>query len=156
MKLHHSLLIAHLSGKFMAKKVIGMIKLQVPAGKANPAPPIGTALGPQGVNIMEFCKQFNAKTANAGDIKIPVVITVYADRSFTFITKTPPAADLLKKAVKIEKGSGKPNREKIGTVTSEQIEEIARLKMPDLNTTNLESAIRTIEGTAKSLGLEIV
>ncbi|MGE0101312.1 MAG: 50S ribosomal protein L11 [Blastocatellales bacterium] len=139
----------------MAKKVIGMIKLQVPAGKANPAPPIGTALGPQGVNIMEFCKQFNAKTANLGDIKIPVVITVFADRSFSFITKTPPAADLLKKAVKIEKGSGKPNREKIGTVTRAQIEEIARLKLPDLNTTSVESAMRTIEGTAKSLGLEI-
>ncbi len=140
----------------MAKKVVGMIKLQVSAGKANPAPPIGTALGPQGVNIMEFCKQFNAKTSNMGDIKIPVVITVYADRSFTFITKTPPAADLLKKAVKIEKGSGKPNREKIGSVTRAQIEEIAKLKMPDLNTTSLESAIRTIEGTAKSMGLEIV
>jgi large subunit ribosomal protein L11 len=140
----------------MAKKITGYIKLQVSAGKANPAPPIGTALGPQGVNIMEFCKQFNAKTANMGDIKIPVVITVYADRSFTFITKTPPAADLLKKAVKIEKGSGKPNREKIGQVTRAQIEEIARTKMPDLNTTSLESAIRTIEGTAKSLGLEIV
>lgn len=132
-----------------------MIKLQVPAGKANPAPPIGTALGPQGVNIMEFCKQFNAKTSNLGDIKIPVVITVYADRSFTFITKTPPAADLLKKALKLEKGSGKPNREKIGSVTRDQVEEIAKLKMPDLNTTNLEAAIRTIEGTAKSLGLEI-
>ncbi|MBK9313331.1 MAG: 50S ribosomal protein L11 [Acidobacteria bacterium] len=140
----------------MAKKVVGMIKLQVSAGKANPAPPIGTALGPQGVNIMEFCKQFNAKTSNMGDIKIPVVITVYADRSFTFITKTPPAADLLKKAVKIDKGSGKPNREKIGSVTHAQIEEIAKLKMPDLNTTSLESAIRTIEGTAKSMGLEIV
>jgi len=139
----------------MAKKVTAMIKLQVPAGKANPAPPIGTALGPQGVNIMEFCKQFNAKTSNLGDIKIPVVITVYADRSFTFITKTPPAADLLKKALKLEKGSGKPNREKIGSVTRDQIEEIAKLKMPDLNTTNLEAAIRTIEGTAKSLGLEI-
>ena len=139
----------------MAKKVTAMIKLQVPAGKANPAPPIGTALGPQGVNIMEFCKQFNAKTSNLGDIKIPVVITVYADRSFTFITKTPPAADLLKKALKLEKGSGKPNREKIGSVTRDQVEEIAKLKMPDLNTTNLEAAIRTIEGTAKSLGLEI-
>jgi large subunit ribosomal protein L11 len=139
----------------MAKKITDYIKLQVPAGKANPAPPIGTALGPKGVNIMEFCKQFNAKTANLGDIKIPVVITVYADRSFTFITKTPPAADLLKKALKIEKGSGKPNREKIGTVTRAQIEEIAKTKMPDLNTTNLEAAIRTIEGTAKSLGLEI-
>ncbi len=132
-----------------------MIKLQVPAGKANPAPPIGTALGPQGVNIMEFCKQFNAKTSNLGDIKIPVVITVYADRSFTFITKTPPAADLLKKSAKIEKGSGKPNREKVGTITRAQIEEVAKTKLPDLNTTDLEAAIRTIEGTAKSLGLEI-
>ena len=139
----------------MAKKILGYIKLQVPAGKANPAPPIGTALGPQGVNIMEFCKQFNAKTANLGDVKIPVVITVYADRSFTFITKTPPAADLLKKAAKVEKGSGKPNREKSGSVSKAQIEEIAKLKLPDLNTTSLESAIRTIEGTAKSLGLEI-
>ncbi|MDX2040958.1 MAG: 50S ribosomal protein L11 [Acidobacteriota bacterium] len=139
----------------MAKKVTAMIKLQVPAGKANPAPPIGTALGPQGVNIMEFCKQFNAKTSSLGDIKIPVVITVYADRSFTFITKTPPAADLIKKALKLEKGSGKPNREKVGSVTRAQIEEIAKLKMPDLNTTNLEAAIRTIEGTAKSLGLDI-
>ncbi len=124
----------------MAKKITSYIKLQVSAGKANPAPPIGTALGPQGVNIMEFCKQFNAKTANMGDINI---------------TKTPPAADLLKKAAKIEKGSGKPNREKVGTITRDQIEEIAKTKMPDLNTTNLESAIRTIEGTAKSLGLEI-
>lgn len=139
----------------MAKKVTAMIKLQVPAGKANPAPPIGTALGPQGVNIMEFCKQFNAKTSNMGDIKIPVVITVFADRSFTFITKTPPAADLLKKVAKIDKGSGKPNREKMGTVTRAQIEEIAKTKMPDLNTTNLDAAIRTIEGTAKSLGLEV-
>jgi large subunit ribosomal protein L11 len=139
----------------MAKKILSYIKLQVPAGKANPAPPIGTALGPQGVNIMEFCKQFNAKTANLGDVKIPVVITVFADRSFTFITKTPPAADLIKKAAKIEKGSGKPNREKSGTISKAQIEEIAKLKMPDLNTTSLESAIRTIEGTAKSLGLEI-
>jgi large subunit ribosomal protein L11 len=139
----------------MAKKITGYIKLQVPAGKANPAPPIGTALGPQGVNIMEFCKQFNAKTANLGDIKIPVVITVFADRSFTFITKTPPAADLLKKAAKIERGSAKPNREKIGTISRAQIEEIARLKLPDLNTSNVESAIRTIEGTAKSLGLVI-
>jgi large subunit ribosomal protein L11 len=139
----------------MAKKVTAMIKLQVPAGKANPAPPIGTALGPQGVNIMEFCKQFNAKTSNLGDIKIPVVITVFADRSFTFITKTPPAADLLKKVAKIDKGSGKPNRDKIGSVTRAQIEEIAKTKMPDLNTTNLEAAIRTIEGTAKSLGLEV-
>ncbi len=140
----------------MAKKVVGMIKLQVSAGKANPAPPIGTALGPQGVNIMEFCKQFNAKTSNMGDIKIPVVITVYAHRSFTFITKTAPAAELVKKGLQEDKGSGKPNREKIGSVTHAQIEEIAKLKMPDLNTTSLESAIRTIEGTAKSMGLEIV
>lgn len=140
----------------MAKKITGYIKLQVSAGKANPAPPIGTALGPQGVNIMEFCKQFNAKTANLGDIKIPVVITVFADRSFTFITKTPPAADLIKKAIKLEKGSGKPNKEKVGTITKAQIEEIAKTKLPDLNTSNLESAIRTIEGTAKSLGLEII
>ena len=139
----------------MAKKVTAMIKLQVPAGKANPAPPIGTALGPQGVNIMEFCKQFNAKTSNLGDIKIPVVITVFADRSFTFITKTPPAADLLKKVAKIDKGSGKPNRDKIGSVTRAQIEEIAKTKMPDLNTTNLESAIRTIEGTARQMGLTV-
>ncbi len=139
----------------MAKKVTAMIKLQVPAGKANPAPPIGTALGPQGVNIMEFCKQFNAKTANLGDIKIPVVITVFADRSFTFITKTPPAADLLKKVAQVEKGSGKPNRDKIGSVTRADIEEIAKTKMPDLNTTNLAAAMRTIEGTAKSLGLEV-
>ena len=139
----------------MAKKVTAMIKLQVPAGKANPAPPIGTALGPQGVNIMEFCKQFNAKTSNLGDIKIPVVITVYADRSFTFITKTPPVADLIKKAISLEKGSGKPNREKVGSITKAQIEEIAKTKMPDLNTTNLEAAMRTVEGTAKSLGLDI-
>ena len=132
-----------------------MIKLQVPAGKANPAPPIGTALGPQGVNIMEFCKQFNAKTSNLGDIKIPVVITVYGDRSFTFITKTPPVADLIKKALSLDKGSSKPNREKIGSITRDQIAEIAKTKMPDLNTTNLEAAMRTVEGTAKSLGLEI-
>ncbi len=139
----------------MAKKVTAMIKLQVPAGKANPAPPIGTALGPQGVNIMEFCKQFNAKTSNLGDIKIPVVITVYGDRSFTFITKTPPVADLIKKALSLDKGSSKPNREKIGSITRDQIAEIAKTKMPDLNTTNLEAAMRTVEGTAKSLGLEI-
>lgn len=139
----------------MAKDVSALVKLVIKAGAANPAPPIGPALGAKGVNIMEFCKQFNAKTANMGDIKIPVVITVFADRSFTFITKTPPAADLLKKAAKIEKGSGKPNREKIGTISRAQIEEIAKLKLPDLNTSNLESAIRTVEGTAKSLGLEI-
>ena len=140
----------------MAKKITGYIKLQVPAGKANPAPPIGTALGPQGVNIMEFCKQFNAKTANLGDVKIPVVITVFADRSFTFETKTPPAADLLKKAAGIPKGSGKPNREKVGTISKAKIEEIAKTKLQDLNTTSLESAIKTIEGTARQMGLTVV
>ena len=140
----------------MAKKITGFIKLQIPAGKANPAPPIGPALGQHGVNIMEFCKAFNAKTQNDDpDMKIPVVITVYADRSFSFETKTPPAADLLRKASGIAKGSGKPNREKIGTITKAQIEEIAKKKMVDLNTTNLESAVKTIEGTAKSMGLTI-
>ena len=140
----------------MAKKITGYIKLQVPAGKANPAPPIGPALGQHGVNIMEFCKQFNAKTAQMDpDMKIPVVITVYGDRSFTFETKTPPAADLIRKAAGIAKGSGKPNKEKIGTIARATIEEIARTKMPDLNTTNLEAAVKTIEGTAKSMGLTI-
>jgi len=140
----------------MAKKVTGYIKLQVPAGKANPAPPIGPALGQHGVNIMEFCKAFNAKTAQMDpDMKIPVVITVFADRSFTFETKTPPAADLLKKAAGVSKGSSKPNKEKIGTITRDKIEEIARAKMPDLNTTTLESAIKTIEGTARNMGLTI-
>jgi large subunit ribosomal protein L11 len=139
----------------MAKKVIGSVKLQIPAGKANPAPPVGPALGQHGVNIMEFCKAFNAKTQNAGDLKIPVVITVYADRSFTFITKTPPAADLLKKAAAVDKGSPTPNKTKIGSVTRKQVEEIAQLKLPDLNCFTLESAIRTIEGTARNMGLEI-
>jgi large subunit ribosomal protein L11 len=139
----------------MAKKITGYIKLQVPAGKANPAPPIGPALGQHGVNIMEFCKAFNAKTATMGDLKIPVVITVFADRSFTFITKTPPATDLIKKAIGLDKGSAKPNREKVGKISRQQIEEIARTKMPDLNTTSLESAMRTIEGSAKNMGLEI-
>ncbi len=140
----------------MAKKISGYIKLQIPAGKANPAPPIGPALGQHGVNIMEFCKAFNAKTQNDDpDMKIPVVITVYADRSFTFETKTPPAADLLRKASGIAKGSGKPNREKIGTIKRAQIEEIAKKKMVDLNTTNLEAAMKTIAGTAKSMGLTI-
>ena len=140
----------------MAKKITGYIKLQVPAGKANPAPPIGPALGQHGVNMMEFCKAFNAKTAqNDPDMKIPVVITVYADRSFTFETKTPPAADLLKKAAGIGKGSGKPNKEKVGSITRAKVEEIAKLKMPDLNTTNLESAIKTIEGTALNMGLTV-
>ena len=140
----------------MAKKISGYIKLQIPAGKANPAPPIGPALGQHGVNIMEFCKAFNAKTQNDDpDMKVPVVITVYADRSFSFETKTPPAADLLRKASGIPKGSGKPNREKSGSISRSQIEEIAKKKMPDLNTTSLESAMKTIEGTAKSMGLTI-
>lgn len=130
--------------------------MQIPAGKANPAPPIGPALGQHGVNIMEFCKAFNAKTQNDDpDMKIPVVITVYADRSFSFETKTPPAADLLRKAAGVAKGSGKPNREKVGSVTRAKIEEIAKLKMADLNTSNLESAMKTIEGTAKSMGISV-
>jgi large subunit ribosomal protein L11 len=140
----------------MAKKITGYIKLQIPAAKANPAPPIGPALGQHGVNIMEFCKAFNAKTQNEDpDMKIPVVITVYADRSFSFETKTPPAADLLRKASGIAKGSGRPNRDKIGSISRAKIEEIAKKKMVDLNTSNLESAMRTIEGTARSMGLTI-
>ena len=138
------------------KKVTGLIKLQIQAGAANPAPPIGPALGQHGVNIMEFCKAFNAKTAQMDpDLKVPVVITVYADRSFTFETKTPPAADLLKKAAGIPKGSGKPNKEKVGTISREKIEEIARLKLVDLNTTDVEAAIKTIEGTARNMGLTV-
>ena len=139
----------------MAKKVVANIKLQVPAGQANPSPPIGPALGQHGVNIMEFCKSFNAKTQGQEGMIIPVVLTVYADRSFTYVTKTPPASVLLKKAAKIAKGSGEPNREKVGTVTRRQIKEIARMKMPDLNTKTVESAIRTIEGTARSMGITI-
>src|SRR5512145_3246122 len=139
----------------MAKKITGKIKLQVPAGKANPAPPVGPALGQHGVNIMEFCKAFNAKTQKMGDTVVPVIITVYSDRSFTFITKTPPAAELLKKAAGIIKGSGTPNKEKIGKVTRAQIKEIATTKMPDLNAATVESAMRMIEGSAKSMGLEI-
>ena len=140
----------------MAKKISGYIKLQIPAGKANPAPPIGPALGQHGVNIMEFCKAFNAKTQNDDpDMKIPVVITVYADRSFSFETKTPPAADLLRKAAGIPKGSGTPNKTKIGTISRAKIEEIAKTKMQDLNTNNVESAMKTIEGTAKSMGLTV-
>jgi|SRR5690606_13063267 len=140
----------------MAKKIEGYIKLQIPAGKANPAPPIGPALGQHGVNIMEFCKAFNAKTQNDDpDMKIPVVITVYADRSFTFETKTPPAGDLLRKASGIAKGSGTPNKDKVGSVTKAQVEEIAKKKMADLNTTDLAAAMRTIEGTARSMGLSV-
>lgn len=140
----------------MAKKIEGYIKLQIPAGKANPAPPIGPALGQHGVNIMEFCKAFNEKTKDGDpDLKVPVVITVYADRSFTFETKTAPAGDLLRKAAGIPKGSGEPNKTKVGSISRAKIEEIAKLKMPDLNTTKIESAMRTIEGTARSLGLKI-
>jgi large subunit ribosomal protein L11 len=140
----------------MAKKVIGSIKLQVPAGQANPSPPIGPALGQQGVNIMEFCKAFNSKTAGQEGMIIPVVITVYQDRSFTFITKTPPASILIKKAAKIAKGSGDPLREKIGTITRAQVEEIAKTKMADLNAYDMENACRIIEGTARSMGVEVV
>jgi large subunit ribosomal protein L11 len=140
------------------KKVTGFVKLQVPAGKANPSPPVGPALGQHGVNIMEFWKAFNARTqAQAGEgLIIPVVITVFSDRSFTFITKTPPAAILLKKAAGIEKGSGTPNKTKVGKVTKKQVRDIAQMKLPDLNTTSLDSAIRTIEGAARSMGLEVI
>ena len=139
----------------MAKKVIGMIKLQIPAGAATPAPPVGPALGQAGVNIMDFCKNFNARTQSQQGMIIPVVITVFADRSYSFITKTPPAAVLLKKAAGIEKGSGEPNKKKIGKVTAAQVEEIAKTKRPDLNAATLEAAVRIIEGTARSMGLEI-
>jgi large subunit ribosomal protein L11 len=140
------------------KKVTGLIKLQIPAGKANPSPPVGPALGQHGVNIMEFCKSFNAKTQAQAkdDLIIPVVITVFNDRSFTFITKTPPAAVLLKKAAGIEKGSGTPNKQKVGKVTKKQVRDIAALKLPDLNTTDIEAAVRTVEGAARSMGLEVV
>ncbi|MBW2688815.1 MAG: 50S ribosomal protein L11 [Deltaproteobacteria bacterium] len=140
----------------MAKKVVGQIKLQIPAGKANPSPPVGPALGQHGVNIMEFCKAYNARTQDQDGLIIPVIITVYADRSFTFITKTPPAAVLLLKAAKIPKGSGVPNKDKVGKVTKAQVEEIAKAKMPDLNACNIEGAMRIIEGTARSMGLEVV
>jgi large subunit ribosomal protein L11 len=139
----------------VAKKITGYIKLQVNAGAANPSPPIGPALGQKGLNIMEFCKAFNAQTQDKKGYIIPVVITVYADRSFTFITKTPPTPILLKKAVGIESGSGEPNRKKVGKVTMKQIEEIAKMKMPDLNTADLEAAMSMVQGTAKSMGLEI-
>ncbi len=140
----------------MAKKITGYIKLQVQAGSANPSPPIGPALGQRGLNIMEFCKAFNAATQDKKGYIIPVVITVYADRSFTFVTKTPPVAELIKKAISLEKGSGEPNRKKVGKITMKQIEEIAKMKMPDLNTENLESACSMVQGTAKSMGLDIV
>jgi len=139
----------------MAKKVVASIKLQIPAGKANPSPPVGPALGQHGVNIMGFCKEFNAKTQEKQGLIIPVIITVYADRSFSFITKTPPAAVLLKKAAGVEKGSGEPNRTKVGTVTHAKVREIAELKMKDLNAYQIESAIRMVEGTARSMGITI-
>ena len=138
------------------KKVTGQVKLQIPAGKATPAPPVGPALGQHGVNIMEFCKSFNARTAKEDGMITPVVITIFSDRSFTFVTKTPPAAVLLKKAAGVEKGSGAPNRDMVGKVTRKQVEDIARLKLPDLNTDSLASAVRTIEGAARSMGLEVM
>ena len=139
----------------MAKKVTGYIKLQIPAGKATPAPPVGPALGQHGVNIVQFTKEFNARTADKGDLIIPVVITVYADRSFSFITKTPPAAVLLKKAAGLQKASGVPNKEKVGSVTKDQIKEIAETKMPDLNAASLEAAMSMIAGTARSMGITV-
>ncbi len=140
----------------MAKKVTGQIKLQIPAGKATPAPPVGPALGQHGLNIMEFCKSFNDRTKSMEGSIIPVVITIYQDRTLTFVTKTPPAAEMLKKAAGIIKGSGEPNKNKVGKVTQKQIEEIARTKLPDLNANSLDGAIRIISGTARSMGIEIV
>jgi large subunit ribosomal protein L11 len=139
----------------LAKKVIGQIKLQIPAGSANPAPPVGPALGQQGVNIMEFCKAFNARTKDGGGIVTPVVITVYADRSFSFITKTPPTSVLIMKALGKEKGSGVPNKEKIGSLTTEQVRKIAETKLADLNAANVEAAMKTVSGTARSMGVTI-
>ncbi len=138
------------------KKVTAIIKLQCPAGKANPAPPVGPALGQHGLNIMQFCKEFNARTNQMGDLIIPCLITAYADRSFTFVTKSPPASILLKKAAKIEKGSGEPNKTKVGTVTKKQCAEIAQTKLVDLNTTSIDSATRSVMGTARSMGLNVV
>jgi large subunit ribosomal protein L11 len=140
----------------MAKKVLAIVKLQCPAGQANPSPPVGPALGQHGVNIMEFCKTFNARTQDQAGMIIPAIITVYADRSFTFELKTPPAAVLLKKAAKIAKGSGEPNREKVGSVTKAEVREIAEIKKPDLNAHDVEMAMRIIEGTARSMGIEVV
>jgi large subunit ribosomal protein L11 len=139
----------------MAKKIVANIKLQVAAGKATPAPPVGSALGPHGLNIMDFCKAFNAKTAKQDGLIIPVVVTVYSDRSYSFITKTPPAAILLKKAANIAKGSGTPNKSKVGKVSMKDVREIAQLKMPDLNAANLDAAIRIVMGTARSMGVEV-
>jgi large subunit ribosomal protein L11 len=140
----------------MAKPIVAVVKLQVPAGQANPAPPVGTALGPHGVNIMEFVKQFNAKTAGAMGMITPVEVTIFKDRTFTFITKTPPAAILLKKEAGIEKGSPTSNRQKVGKVTRAQVKKIAEIKMPDLNATDIEAAMRMVAGTARSMGLEVV
>jgi large subunit ribosomal protein L11 len=140
----------------LAKKVVGMVKLQITAGNATPAPPVGPALGQAGVNIMEFCKSFNAKTQKDAGLIIPVVITVYADKSFTFITKTPPASVLLKKAAGIEKGSGEPNRNKVGHVTKKQVQEIAQMKMQDLNANDVKAAMQIVAGTARSMGIEVV
>ena len=140
----------------MAKKIQAQVKLQIAAGKATPAPPVGTALGPHGVNIMDFCKAFNAKTAKDEGLIIPAVVTIFSDRSFTFITKTPPAAVLLKRAANIAKGSGVPNKTKVGTVTLKQVEDIAKLKMPDLNCQSIDAAILTVKGTARSMGLDVV
>ncbi len=139
----------------MAKKIVALIKVQCPAGQANPSPPVGPALGQHGVNIMEFCKAFNARTQDQQGLIIPAVISVYADRTFTFITKTPPAAVLLKRAAKIAKGSGEPNKEKVGRVTAEQVKEIAEIKMPDLNANDVAAAMKIVEGTARSMGIEV-
>ena len=140
----------------MAKKILALVKLQIGAGKATPAPPVGTALGPHGVNIMDFCKNFNAKTSGQEGLIIPAVVTIYADRSYGFITKTPPAAVLLKKAANLAKGSGEPNKTKVGTVTLAQVDEIAKTKMPDLNCDSIEQAAKTVSGTARSMGLDVV
>jgi len=140
----------------MAKKVTGFVKLQIPAGKANPAPPVGTALGPQGINIMAFCKEFNARTSNQAGMILPVEVTIFSDKSFTFILKTPPAAILLKKEAGIEKGSGQPNRNKVGKVTKAQIRKIAEIKMPDLNCDTIDSAMAMVAGAARSMGLEVI
>lgn len=140
----------------MAKKVVGYVKLQIPGGQATPAPPVGPALGQRGVNIMEFCKQFNARTQDKVGLILPVIVTIYSDKSFTFVVKTPPASVLLKKAAGVEKGSSEPKRVKVGKVTRQQIREIAQMKMPDLNTDDIEAAMRMVEGTAKSMGIEVV
>jgi large subunit ribosomal protein L11 len=140
----------------MAKKVQAVVKLQIAAGKATPAPPVGTALGPHGLNIMDFCKNFNAKTAKDDGLIIPVLVTVYSDRSYSFVLKTPPAAVLLKRSANIAKGSGEPNKNKVGTVTAKQVAEIAKMKLPDLNTDSIESAIKSVRGTARSMGLDVI